>query len=174
MLLSPRQVEIMRQTYRGFQEVDDAIKKCRADQNLYRHAKSVGQAYLPPQPKKKDKTMPMPNSNIAVRALQAVEDETKGKAISSSAITYGNGKGLPPLPPDPEGMNDDRALWADVGLKSFQVVTGSDDEDALVDFLGDIMHWCDRRGQSFEEALVSARSHYEAETIEAIDDAETI
>ena len=68
------------------------------------------------------------------------------------------------LPPDPENMNDDRAAWAAAALRHFQCTTGTDDEDALVDLLGDLLHWCDRNTFDFEAALACARMHYEAET----------
>lgn len=68
------------------------------------------------------------------------------------------------LPPDPEGMNDDRAEWAACALRHFQCTTGSDYEDALGDLLCDLMHWCDRNNFDFELALFRARGHYRAET----------
>lgn len=68
------------------------------------------------------------------------------------------------LPPDPEGMNDDRARWAGVALTAFRRETGADREDAVGDLLGDLMHWCDRAGFDFAIALDRARMHYEAET----------
>ena len=69
-----------------------------------------------------------------------------------------------PLPPDPEGMNGDRALWAAAALHRFQQENGSDDETALGDLLCDLMHWCDRNNDDFEASLSAARMHYEAET----------
>jgi hypothetical protein len=39
------------------------------------------------------------------------------------------------LPPDPEGMNDDRAEWAAAALRHFQCTTGTDYDDALTDLL---------------------------------------
>ena len=69
-----------------------------------------------------------------------------------------------PLPPDPENMNDDRAKWAATVLREFQRITGADQEDALGDLLGDLMHWSDRNNFDFEAALCRARWHYEAET----------
>jgi hypothetical protein len=69
-----------------------------------------------------------------------------------------------PLPPDPEEMNDDRALWAAVALHRFQQETGTDDETALGDLLCDLMHWCDRNDSDFDASLSTARMHYEAET----------
>ena len=68
------------------------------------------------------------------------------------------------LPPDPDGQNDDRALWAETSLQSFMDCTGSDREDAPGDLLPDLMHWCDRNNHDFDAALERARSHYEAET----------
>jgi hypothetical protein len=70
----------------------------------------------------------------------------------------------PPLPPDPDGMNFDRASWADKAISAFQHATGTDRDAALTDLLADLMHWADRAGYGFREALDRARSHYEAET----------
>jgi hypothetical protein len=68
------------------------------------------------------------------------------------------------LPPDPEAMNDSRAGWAAAAIGVFRDETGADFEDAVCDLLADLMHWCDRNGQSFAAELSRARSHYEAET----------
>jgi hypothetical protein len=68
------------------------------------------------------------------------------------------------LPPDPEGMNDNRADWAGCAVRQFQCVTGTDFEDALADLLCDLMHWSDRNNFDFDAALDRARFHYEAET----------
>lgn len=68
------------------------------------------------------------------------------------------------LPPDPENMNDSRAEWAGLALSTFMERTGADQEDALGDLLGDLMHWADRQNFDFDLALERARWHYEAET----------
>lgn len=68
------------------------------------------------------------------------------------------------LPPDPEGMNDDRAKWAAAALRHFQRKTGTDTHDAPSDLICDLMHWCDRTGFDFDDTLARARMHYEAET----------
>lgn len=68
------------------------------------------------------------------------------------------------LPPDPEGVNDNRAAWADIAIRAFQAATGTDDEDALGDLLTDLMHWSDRNNYDFEAAICRASGHYEAET----------
>ena len=70
------------------------------------------------------------------------------------------------LPPDPEGMNNDRAEWAAAAMRHFQYTTGCDFEDAIGDLLADMMHWCDRNGVAFEQALAQAREHYTEETTE--------
>jgi hypothetical protein len=70
------------------------------------------------------------------------------------------------LPPDPDGMNDDRSAWAGSALALFMHVTGTEEADALGDLLADLMHWADRKGYDFDAALHCARSHYEAETAE--------
>jgi hypothetical protein len=67
------------------------------------------------------------------------------------------------LPPDPEGLNDNRVHWAAAAFQCFQDETGADDE-ALGDLLCDLMHWCDRSSSDFEAALSTARMHYDAET----------
>jgi hypothetical protein len=73
------------------------------------------------------------------------------------------------LPADPEGMNDDRAMWAQTALDAFAEVTnmdtaGEDAQTILTDLLADFMHWSDRNGVDFAEVLASAKAHYEEET----------
>jgi hypothetical protein len=68
------------------------------------------------------------------------------------------------LPPDPDGQNNDRALWADHALRAFMAETGTDYEDALCDLLCDLMHLSDRAPFDFDAALQHARDHYLAET----------
>jgi hypothetical protein len=70
------------------------------------------------------------------------------------------------LPPDPEGMNSDRALWAASAIYRFQQQTGTDHENALCDLLCDLMHWSDRNNFNFGTTLTRAYGHYEAETAE--------
>lgn len=68
------------------------------------------------------------------------------------------------LPPDPENMNNRRAASAAIALLSFQEETGTDEEHALQDLLCSLMHWSDRHGGHFANAMRLARLHYEAET----------
>ena len=69
------------------------------------------------------------------------------------------------LPPDPEGMNDDRATWARIALHAFMKATGTDFCDAQADLLCNLMHLSDRSVDiNFEADLARARTHYEAET----------
>lgn len=68
------------------------------------------------------------------------------------------------LPPDPDGKNNDRALWASYAIDRFRNATGADECDAVCDLLANLMHWCDRNGQKFEDELLRGRCHYEAET----------
>jgi len=75
-----------------------------------------------------------------------------------------------PLPPDPEGRNDERAAWAKTALEAFMAETRTDDGDAIADLLADLMHLCDRqpaRFGGFEAELERARMHYAEETTEA-------
>jgi hypothetical protein len=68
------------------------------------------------------------------------------------------------LPPDPEGMNDARAEWANEAIKTFMAKTGTDLEDSLGDLLCDLLHWSDRNNFDFDLALDRARGHYTEET----------
>jgi hypothetical protein len=68
------------------------------------------------------------------------------------------------LPPDLDNMNDSRSEWAGAALSAFMRESGTDQEDALVDLLADLLHWTDRNSQDFDAALERARGHYEAET----------
>ncbi len=71
------------------------------------------------------------------------------------------------LPPDPEGMNDDRAGWAETALQAFMAETGTDVEDALSDLLCDLQHLCDRFPALGDFATQAARAAqaYEEETM---------
>lgn len=69
------------------------------------------------------------------------------------------------LPPDPEGMNKDRANWANEALIKFRELTRTDREDCLCDLLTDLMHCADRSEFNFEIELNRARGHYLAETL---------
>lgn len=69
------------------------------------------------------------------------------------------------LPPDPDDLNDDRASWAAHALNQFSRLTGCDEQDeAIGDLLGNLMHWCDRNGKNFEEELAQGRAYYAKET----------
>ncbi len=68
------------------------------------------------------------------------------------------------LPPDPDGMNDRRAGWAEEAVAAFMAASGTDLDNAICDLLADLMHLCDRNGQDFERQLLRAEYHYEAET----------
>lgn len=69
------------------------------------------------------------------------------------------------LPADPEGMNDDRALWAEGACLAFVIATGADWADVLQDLLTDLMHLADRDTEfDFGRDLARARAHYLAET----------
>lgn len=76
-----------------------------------------------------------------------------------------------PLPPDTDGLNGQRSEWVHEGLKAFAVATNMniavEADDVAADFLADLMHWCDRNGQDFEQLLARGRNHYSAETTEA-------
>lgn len=71
--------------------------------------------------------------------------------------------------PDPDGLNDDRAEWAQAALDAFADVTDmdiacEDGETVLGDLLTDLMHWCDRNGVDFQKKLAGAALNYKEET----------
>jgi len=74
------------------------------------------------------------------------------------------------LPPDPENMNDRRSDAAADTIQYFgrtqgELVPGQDmTEQNLVDLLGDIGHFCDRKELNLSELLRMAASHYDEET----------
>lgn len=73
------------------------------------------------------------------------------------------------LPPDIDGMNDERAEWAEAAVAAFAEATnmrdaGEDDATVLADLLADLLHWCDRRRVDFDAALQRGRGNYGAET----------
>jgi hypothetical protein len=68
------------------------------------------------------------------------------------------------LPADPDGKNDARAQWASAAFTAFMEATGTDLEDAPIDLICDIMHWCDRNSMDFSTVMERARMHYHAET----------
>jgi hypothetical protein len=68
------------------------------------------------------------------------------------------------LPPDPDGINDIRARWAAEALWHIECMSGVDHEDAPVDLIADLMHWCDRNGFDFDAQLARAAMRYQAET----------
>lgn len=68
------------------------------------------------------------------------------------------------LPPDPEGLNDDRAEWAGQALHHFVGITGTERDDMVADLIGNIRHWCDRNGFDFERELARGWEFYEEET----------
>ncbi len=92
--------------------------------------------------------------------LSEGEEDARAKALAAIA----KAKGMKPLPPDPDGKNDDRAIWAGHAITAFREATGTDMEDALTDLLTDLMHWADRQDYDFEAALLRGRGHYDAET----------
>jgi len=95
-------------------------------------------------------------------ALTGMKDPVDIIDVKQEAEIYGNRV----LSPDPEGMNDERSAWAAAALAAFITETGTDEEGARGDLLGDLMHWCDRNNYDFEAMLSRARGHYEAETME--------
>jgi hypothetical protein len=61
------------------------------------------------------------------------------------------------MPPDPDGINDDRSAWAGNAIRAFQAATGTDDEDGRSTY--GPLHWSDRNNCDFEAALCRAPFH---------------
>lgn len=68
------------------------------------------------------------------------------------------------LPPDPDGMNPTRSIWAATAIAAFRNCCGTDLEDAVADLLADLMHYCDYHDLDFDNELRRAQGHYEPET----------
>jgi hypothetical protein len=68
---------------------------------------------------------------------------------------------------NPNVTNGDRARWAESAVEAFKGCTHNSDggvaEEHAVDLLADLMHLCNREQIEFDDALASARSHYQAE-----------
>lgn len=62
--------------------------------------------------------------------------------------------------------NAERAASADAALLAYMSHTRCDCEESLSDLLRDLMHWADRSGLSFAEALYGALCQYGAESAE--------
>ena len=110
--------------------------------------------------------------NELLDALECLEIHMRDCSLADSDLdvwkkaraAIARAKGASPLPPDPDGKNDDRASWAGRAVAAFQEATRTDDEDALCDLLADLMHWCDRNQSDFATELDRAQHHYDAET----------
>ena len=73
------------------------------------------------------------------------------------------------LPPDPEGLNDDRAAWAGFAIATFKYVTWHRYQDVLPVLLCNLMHWCDRHSpDTLATHLAWARRRYAVQTKEKI------
>lgn len=66
------------------------------------------------------------------------------------------------IPPDPDGMNDERAGRAGHIIRLFIELAGTG--EPLRDLLCDLAHWADRNDKDFETELRAALSNYKAET----------
>lgn len=94
----------------------------------------------------------------ALEAAKADQSIPRGATFVVEAARVG-------LPPDPDCQNAERAAWAHVAIRAFEGVTGADDGiETVGDLLCDLMHWCDRHGVDFKDALASAQSNYRDET----------
>lgn len=78
--------------------------------------------------------------------------------------------------PDPDEMNEKRAMWAQEVMTFFEQFGETRHQDStaaklrvtagqnLSDLLADLAHYCDRAGLSFKDAFLAASSNYEEET----------
>src|SRR5580765_3673833 len=74
----------------------------------------------------------------------------------------------PQLPPDPDGMNDDRAAWADECIYLMSELTGCEPgQEALGDLMCNLFHWGDRNGITPDEMVnlfMNRKQMYHEET----------
>lgn len=73
-------------------------------------------------------------------------------------------KRLTGLPPDPNGMNGERARLAGNAIGMFERAAHTDRKDSLSDLLADLMHWADRNELDFQDELDRAFRNYTSET----------
>lgn len=70
--------------------------------------------------------------------------------------------------------NRDRAEWARKACKAFAKETGqkfqADAEDVISDLIGNLMHVCREQEIDFDNKLLRARSAYEEEMLEGLND----
>ena len=73
-------------------------------------------------------------------------------------------KRLTGLPPDPDGMNGERARLAGNTISMFERAAHTDREDSLSDLLVNLIHWADRNDLDFQDELDRAIRNYHSET----------
>ena len=59
--------------------------------------------------------------------------------------------------------NRERTCLAANALLELRDATGCNYDEALTDMLTDLMHWASHKGRDFEQALDTARIHFDAE-----------
>jgi hypothetical protein len=65
------------------------------------------------------------------------------------------------LPPDPDGMNDERAMWAGACINLMSEQTGCEPgQEALGDLLCNLFHWGDRNGFTNDEIKAIFESRF--------------
>lgn len=68
------------------------------------------------------------------------------------------------LPPNADGLNEVRADRADLAIQTFLIESSAEWDGSVRDLLCAMMHWCDKYGEDFEEALDCARVDYRDQT----------
>ena len=107
--------------------------------------------------------MSEPGARISPCSPAKLQLQSDYKFSGRASVQFGRSIGESiKLPTDPQGRNDERALWAQVALAAFVAETGTDETTVLVEFLAGVMHWCDRSGR-LEAHLERARSLYREE-----------
>jgi len=70
------------------------------------------------------------------------------------------------IPPDVDGMNDDRSYWAKKAIEAFQEATRAENETVIGDLICDLAHLCDRQPEmgSMAHHIRNAIGNYLEET----------
>lgn len=97
----------------------------------------------------------------ATQAAAMTESATQAAPWQDTTVLIGK-----PGKDDPDGMNEERAIWALAAIEEFEGLTGTERENAVADLLCDLMHWSHQTGTNFVHELTRAASHFEAETNE--------
>ena len=60
-------------------------------------------------------------------------------------------------------LNESRARWAELALKTFETQAGTEGEDSVSDLIANLGHMCDERGIDFKQCLERGAANHDEE-----------